>query len=135
MSANPIGKYLPLTAVARPRRADRADDRERRASIRTSLHWPVLFRHRHSQTMESVTENLSSQGFYCFSQTFVASGEMLLCWLTLPTHDPSGTNGKIVLECDVRVVRSEAAPTDGLYGIACHIEDYRFSSGQMPSSS
>ena len=125
MSANAVGKYLPYTASPKAYNGAATHERERRATVRTSLHWPVVFRHRQTQTLESVTENLSSQGFYCLSQFPVPSGESLLCWLTVPTHDPSGAKEKIVLECEVRVIRSEAA-AEGLYGIACRIEDYRF---------
>jgi hypothetical protein len=126
MSANAIGRYLPYAAGVRPHAHERALDRERRTSVRTAVRWPILFRHRQSETVESVTENLSSQGFYCYSHTPVAFGEPLVCWLTVPTHDPSGNMGKLVLECRVRVVRSDAASADGKYGLACRIEDYHF---------
>lgn len=130
MSANAIGRYLPFSAEMKPRIAERAPLRERRATVRTSVHWPILFRHSQHEMIESVTENLSSQGFYCFSQTPVASGELMLCSLTVPTHDPSRTNERVILECNVRVVRSEAPTADGLYGLACHIEDYRLACGE-----
>jgi hypothetical protein len=126
MSANAIGKYLPFSPDMRPRVSDRPHQRERRASVRTALHWPVLLRHKHLEPLESVTENLSSQGFYCLAQTPLTSGETLQCWLTVPTHDPSGVRERVVLECTVRVIRSEAAPINGLFGIACRIEDYHF---------
>ena len=96
MSANAIGKYLPFTASPKVHNGTATHERERRATVRTSLHWPVVFRHRQTQTLESVTENLSSQGFYCLSQFPVPSGESLLCWLTVPTHDPSGAKESIV---------------------------------------
>ena len=132
MSANAIGRYLPFATEIKPRIAERAPLRERRATVRTSLHWPILLRHRQTEILESITENISSQGFYCYSHTPVASGELLLCSLTVPTHDPSGTNEKVMLECHVRVVRIEAATSDGLYGLACRIEDYRLACGDSP---
>ena len=129
MSAKAVGQYSPFVSNARPAGLDRVHQRERRSRVRTKVRWPVVLRFRHSEEMESVTENLSSQGFYCLSQTPIASGEVLLCWLTVPTHDPTGGKDAVVLECSVRVVRSEAAPTGGGYGVACCIEDYRFSNG------
>jgi hypothetical protein len=123
MSANAIGRYLPL--VATPKAPNYAP-RERRMSVRTAVRWPVVFRCGRPEPLESVTENLSSQGFYCFSQTPIALGEVLMCRLTVPTYDPSRTNEHTVLECNVRVIRSEAVRADGLYGIAFRIEDYHF---------
>jgi hypothetical protein len=134
MSATAIGKYLQFSTAAKPRAAERVLHRERRATVRTSVHWPILFRHGHAELYDSVTENLSNQGFYCFLQSPVSLGEMLLCSLTVPTHDPSGANEKIVLECNVRIVRSDIPTEDGLYGIACLIEDYRFCCTDSPTA-
>jgi hypothetical protein len=123
MSANAIGKYLPFAA---PSRVPGSFPRERRTSVRTAVHWPVAFRNGRQEPIESITENLSSQGFYCFFQTPIASGEMLMCRLTVPTYDPFRKNENTVLECNVRVIRSETATAEGLYGIAFQIEDYHF---------
>jgi hypothetical protein len=130
MSANAIGRYLPFASEMKPRIVERAPHRERRATVRTSVHWPVLFRHTQHEMIESVTQNLSSQGFYCFSQMPVASGESMLCSLTVPTHDPSGSSERVILECNVRVVRLEEPTSDGLYGLACRIEDYRLAAAE-----
>ena len=99
--------------------------RERRMNVRTKVRWPVVFRRRNGESLETTTENLSSRGFYCLSQTPIALDELLVCWLTMPTHDPSGAFGTALLECRVQVVRSEVASTEGLFGVACRIEDFR----------
>ena len=49
-----------------------------------------------------------------------------MCRLTVPTYDPSRKHENTVLECNVRVIRSEAAAVEGSYGIAFQIEDYHF---------
>jgi hypothetical protein len=129
MSAKALRNYSPLeTAVgssARPADFERVQPLERRSSVRTKVHWPVLLRYRSSESVESVTENLSKQGFYCLSQVPIPPDEPLLCWLILPTHDPTGKRTSVVLECDVRVVRSDPGVRDGLFGLACRIDDYR----------
>ena len=92
------------------------------------MRWSVLLRHRH-ESLESVTENLSSQGFYCFSRMPIAPGEVLECWLTIPTYDPTAERATVILECRVRVLRSEGASEEGPYGLACRIEDYHLACG------
>ena len=73
--------------------------------------------------MQSVTQNLSSSGFYCLSRTPLTPGESLLCTLTMPTYDPKSRERTISLECRASVMRAEAT-AEGLFGIACRIEDY-----------
>jgi hypothetical protein len=125
MSAKAAGEFSPFLGVASPAGLDRTPRRERRTRSRTLVHWPVLFRYRQSEALETITENLSSQGFYCLSRIPIPLGEAMLCWLTVPTHDPSAKSGTILLECNVRVVRSDAADVEGSYGIACRIDDFR----------
>lgn len=134
MTGKANGQYFSFASTSSPADPEHSQRRERRGRVRTKLHWSLLFRDRHGETMESTTENLSSQGFYCLCQTPVACGEVLLCWVTVPSHDPSGNKGQMVLECDVRVVRTEASPTGGRFGVACRIEDYRFASTEPRST-
>lgn len=92
---------------------------------RTQVHWPVLLLpDRTAHAIETVTQNLSSGGFYCFSPTALTPGESLLCTLRLPAYDPIDEQHALALECRVRVMRAEAA-AEGFFGIACRIEDYR----------
>src|SRR5579862_7255510 len=64
---------------------------ERRARVRTTLHWPVVFfRNGSGNAIESTTQNLSSNGFYFHSRILIAPGEFLLCAIKLPVCDPSG---------------------------------------------
>ena len=72
--------------------------------------------------METITEDLSSDGFYCLSKVPFAAGEMLFCTIHIPIADAGC--GASHLECRVRVVRVEKSSADDKYGIACLTEDY-----------
>lgn len=99
---------------------------ERRTRVRTTLHWPVVFFcGRSGETIESVTQNLSSRGFYCHSQTLIAPGEVLICAIKLPSYDLSGHERSRILECRVQVKRVEPGGIGDSFGIACQIHDYR----------
>jgi hypothetical protein len=76
----------------------------------------------------TITQNLSSQGFYCLSKERFAVGERLLCILHIPSSDLGGGGH---LECRVEVVRIEENAADGQYGVACRTEDYRFTAGEL----
>ena len=130
MSAKAVGQFAPFVNFARPEGHDPIHHGERRTHVRTRVRWSVLLRHRHGESLESVTENLSSQGFYCFSPAPIGFGEVLPCWLTIPTYDPTDERATVVLECKVRVVRSEAVSSEGPYGVACRIEEYHLACGE-----
>ena len=97
---------------------------ERRRRARTKVHWTLLLRcDRGVDAVESVTQNLSSSGFYFLSPKPLVPGESLVCALKVPAYDPEGEERTVALECRVQVIRAEAA-LDGLFGMACQIEDY-----------
>ena len=97
---------------------------ERRKRPRTSVHWPVrLLKEGAASGIHTITHNLSSSGFYCLSATPLLPGEALLCILTVPAYDPRSQERTMTLECRALVMRAEAT-ADGLFGIACRIEDY-----------
>ncbi len=104
-----------------------ADRRERRKRVRTQVHWTILvFRENAPTAVTTITQNLSSSGFYCVSRVPFALGEQLLCCLEVPTHDPLGKERMLPLECRARVVRVDAESGKGGFGVACRIEDYHF---------
>jgi len=76
--------------------------------------------------VETVTEDLSSDGFYCLSKFRPAPGDLVACTLEVPVHSPNRTQHMVPLDCRVRVVRVEGPNADGLFGLGCRIEDYRF---------
>ncbi len=99
---------------------------ERRRRARVRVHWPiVLFPNQAgADPVETITQNLSSRGFYCLSGQPFIPGELLRCRLRIPMHGPGA--GESHLECRVRVVRVEENAAEDQFGIACQTEDYRF---------
>jgi hypothetical protein len=127
MSANPLELFSAYGAVSHPAELERSGSPERRKRARTRLHWPVLlFRNQIADAIESQTRDLSSDGFYCVANSSFTLGELLICTLKVPTHDPNGKHLERNLECKVRVMRVEPQETDGAFGVACRIEDYCF---------
>ena len=87
-----------------------------------------LFRNQGTEAVENLTQNLSSSGFYCLSNVRFSPGETLTCALRIPTHDPSGKHLERNLGCRARVMRVEPHETEGIFGVACQIEDWWISS-------
>jgi len=104
--------------------ADETAQPDRRKRPRILVHWPLLLTvEGGSEAIETQTQNLSSGGFYCFSPKPLMPGEALVCTLKAPAYDPKSDQRTIALECSAVVLRAEARP-DGLFGLACRIEDY-----------
>jgi hypothetical protein len=94
---------------------------DRRKRKRASLHWPVrLFRRPEGQSIQSITENLSSEGLYCITKEPFKPGERLRCEIVIPAT--FGLESPIVLECHVTIRRVESLHRG--FGLGCHIEDY-----------
>ncbi len=110
------------------------EHRERRRRVRADLHWAVqLVRHPSRAPIESVTDNLSSEGFYCRCDESFVPGEFLECRVLVPTQgrNPQGECLGLRLRCLVQVVRVDAPAADVRCGIGFHIEDYLVISPQM----
>jgi len=102
--------------------------RERRRRPRADVHWEVrLLRHagRTPIEIDSVTDNLSSEGFHCLCDGPFVSGEFLQCVIFVPTHSRKGQPEALGLHCLVQVVRVESLAGSGRCAIGCHIEGYR----------
>jgi hypothetical protein len=96
---------------------------ERRKRKRIALRWPVrLFRQPSTPSVESTTENLTSNGFYCVSREAFHLGERLECIIAIPAGSFGYSASPIRLQCRVRVTRVEDQ-RDG-FGLGCYIEDY-----------
>lgn len=109
-----------------PGNAGTAPQPDRRQQPRRPVRWPLTLWREGWEAVETVTDNLSSSGFYCLSPMPLMPGELIRCALRTPSYAPDCRH--IGLECKVLVVRAEAA-ADGFYGIACHIEEYHLASG------
>jgi PilZ domain len=104
---------------------------DRRKRQRVALHWPVrLFGQHGRASVESITENLSTEGLYCISTMPFKTGERLRCEIVIPKA--LGSDAPIVLDCHVTVRRVVYLRSG--FGVGCHIEDYSLSSGEPPQS-
>ena len=107
---------------------------ERRRRTRTPVHWTLCFWSGPlSETIETVTQDLSSDGFYCFSRIPFIPGERLICMLRIPAHRLDRSDRAAELECQVKVVRVDPVREEGYFGIGCKIEDYRLTRTALPS--
>ena len=96
---------------------------ERRKRKRVALHWPVrLFREPAAPFVESTTENLTSNGFYCLCKEPFQLGERLDCIIAIPAGSFGYAESPMRLQCRVRVTRIE--DQDEGFGLGCYIEDY-----------
>jgi len=106
-----------------------SDDRRKRT--RFPLHWTVrLFRQPGKPSVESITKNLSSEGFYCITSEPFKLGERLQCMIVIPGGGSFGLESSVGLECHVTVRRMEKLPSG--FGLGCHIEDYTLTGGSPP---
>jgi hypothetical protein len=102
---------------------------DRRKRKRVALHWAVrLFRQSEGPSVESITENLSSEGLFCITSEAFKPGERLRCEIVIPAT--LGLEAPVVLECHVTVRRAEYL--DRGFGLGCHIEDYTLATGLPP---
>jgi hypothetical protein len=54
------------------------------------------------------------------------AGDLMVCLLSVPSHQPLSNARSLSLECRVRIVRVDPPDERRFHGIACQIEDYRF---------
>ena len=100
---------------------------ERRLHQRIRLRWPlsILKETADSDTarvVTTVTENLSSRGFWCVLDETLAAGEHFACILDFPCRrDPEPECQALRCQAQVVWVRTMA---DGRFGIGCRIDDY-----------
>ena|ERR1700733_11522123 len=102
------------------------DGQDRRRHPRLPLSYLLrLFRPGYSEGIETKTEDLSCDGFYCISDHPVLPNERIECELRIPGEYVSHSKeSDLVLRCQaevVRVVPDELAPR---YGVACRLEGY-----------
>ncbi len=89
------------------------------------VHWHVSFSDGETQSaLQSITQDVSSDGFYCVAKVAFVPGEIRTCMLELPAHP-------VRIYCKVRIIRVEALAERETYGIGCRIEDYRFRTGEL----
>jgi hypothetical protein len=129
MSFNSIDRLLEPFKVPETTSMDLPDRAERRRRVRTRVHWPVRF---DRDASETVTTNLSSDGFYCQSRVSFVTGEVVVCTLKVPTHQPNSTDDTLAMKCRVQIVRVMGPDEEGYYGIGCRLVDYMLQNGAHP---
>lgn len=98
---------------------------ERRRQNRVNVHWPVqLSRDESDIPIETLTENVSSQGFYCETEQVFSPGESLRCTLRVPTWVPVEPRQMLILKCRVKVQWVCVIDSKKQFGVGCRIEDY-----------
>lgn len=98
---------------------------DRRKRARLKVRWPlIVYREPLGLVLQAETEDVSSSGIYFLSPAPFVCGEALVANLMIPTHDPSRSQQKWVLECRLRIARAEAIAGRGGFGIGCHIEEF-----------
>jgi len=99
---------------------------DRRRRVRTHLHVPVFFfASGERAAVETMTQDLSSQGFYCVSPVPFPVNGLVPCNMKIPVYQPDRSEQFVPMSCRVRIARVELL-ADSNYGIGCAIEDYTF---------
>jgi hypothetical protein len=95
---------------------------ERRHHPRLRLSYRLrLFRPGQSVGIETKTEDLSCDGFYCISDRPILRHERIECELLIP-GEPGDSD--LVLRCRAEVVRVTKEPLEPRFGVACRLEAY-----------
>ena len=90
------------------------------------VHWTIRFlRNGNGDAHETVTRDLSSEGFQCLTRVPFVPGEFSMCTLGVPANDPKDARRILMVNCKVRVVWVRATD-DGYYDMGCRIENYQF---------
>jgi hypothetical protein len=77
-----------------------------------------------AQPIEAWTKDISSDGFYCVAAEPLDTGVETSFTISMPGFDADRHRNTFRLDGKASVMRIELLG-NGLYGIACRIEDYR----------
>jgi len=134
MLSRPVEARQPCSLDISRRVEIEASPKERRKRLRLRVAWPLsFFRSDDPEPVHTVTQDLSSDGFYCIANTVFMPGTIMTCTLGVPTIYPYGPGAQTrPVLCRVRVIRVEALGDSGPYGVGCRIEDYRFAGSAPP---
>jgi hypothetical protein len=99
---------------------------EKRKHPRFKLACPVrIHRDGDPREIETHTEDISCDGFFCRSDHAFLPHEHLDCEVLIPGSElHSAAGGQLVMSCRVEVVRLVPAAPQAKSGIACRVEDY-----------
>jgi hypothetical protein len=97
---------------------------ERRRRNRVIVQWAVRIYRSNEHILDTCTVNVSSGGFYCVCSQPLSAGEDLIALLEIPGGDADHQCRKLVLHCEVLVLRVEALSNSRSWGIAFRIKNY-----------
>jgi hypothetical protein len=100
---------------------------ERRSYGRTNLRVPLfLLPMGSSVPIRTETENVSINGFFCYTRYFFSPGDRLKFLLFLPAaaREPQSATGMCV-HGEVQIIRVAVGLSQGTYGIGCRLSSYR----------
>ena len=99
---------------------------DRRGRRRLKLPYTiVLHRLGEAAGVQTTTEDISSDGFYCVSEQPFSPNEKLECDVLIPTQDTdSSLEEGLVMHCRAEVVRVIADGLQPGYGLACRLQEY-----------
>jgi len=95
---------------------------ERRKTNRVGLHWHLRLSGGTIDSIQTRTENISSQGFYCILAHPLIPGEALDCELSIPSYGSVGVTRSLV--CKAEVIRVESRGAEPGFGVGCRIVDF-----------
>lgn len=102
-----------------------AKGRDRRRRPRLMLAYPLrLFRMGNGSRVETKTENISCDGFFCTTKSFLSPREKLECELILISGNGQPLDDAIILRCRAEVVRVVRQNEDSTFGVGCRVVDY-----------
>lgn len=103
---------------------DSRTDRRSRPRMRLAL--PLtLFRSGGAERIETSTEDVSCDSFYCVSDRPFSPNELLECELLMPGDDVGSVpEDDLSIHCQARVVRVDARGPNRGFGVACRLADY-----------
>lgn len=105
---------------------------ERRRHPRLRLSYFLrLFRPGQTVGIETKTEDLSCDGFYCISDRPLLCHERIECELLIP-GEPG--ESELVLRCRAEVVRVTKDPLEPRFGVACRLEAYTLNRNNIAST-
>lgn len=97
---------------------------ERRGRPRLGVEWPLHVWRSQEDAADGVTANLSSSGVYWISTQRFSVGETLTAIVALGGLGADREPHKLLLRCELMVLRVEELAGRVSFGVACRIVDY-----------
>ncbi len=97
---------------------------DRRKRQRVIVQWPVRIWRRNEHVLDACTVNISSGGLYCICPGPLSPGDTLIAILEIPGSSADRERPKLMLRCEILVLRVETLADNSQFGVACRIMNY-----------